>query len=68
MKADLISIGETYECSSPLLQAPFQGTVEKTYDSSALISVTQTETIDSERVAELNKRLIVSFSSIHDYQ
>lgn len=66
MKADLVSIGETYECSSPLLQAPFQGTVEKTYDSSALINVTHMEHIDSERVAELNKRLVVSFSTIHD--
>ncbi|CAM3368147.1 hypothetical protein [Vagococcus fessus] len=63
MKADAIEVGSTYVCTSPILKKQFQGAVEKLYESSALVIVSQTEAIDAERSEELNNRLIVSFSS-----
>ena len=67
MEADLIVIGNTYQCNSPLLEEHFSGKVEKLYDQSALVEVNDSSTIDVERVAELNKRLVIPFALINDF-
>ncbi|WP_314060132.1 DUF2187 domain-containing protein [uncultured Vagococcus sp.] len=64
MEADLIVVGNTYQCASPLLEECFRGKVEKLYDLSALVEVSDSSQIDTDRVQELNKRLVIPFSQI----
>ena len=64
MEADLIVVGNTYKCASPLLEECFSGKVEKLYDLSALVEVSDSSQVDSTRVQELNKRLVIPFSQI----
>lgn len=66
MDADLIVVGNTYKCMSPLLEESFMGRVEKLYDLSALVEVSNSSEIDNERIQELNKRLIIPFSQIDE--
>lgn len=51
---------------SPLLEESFMGRVEKMYDLSALVEVSNSSEVDTERIQELNKRLIIPFSQIDE--
>ena len=62
MDADLIKVGNTYQCTSPLLEDFFSGKVEKLYDLSALVEVSQSSALDDVKVQDLNKKLIIPFS------
>lgn len=64
MEADLIVIGNIYQCESPLLEESFKGKVEKLYDLSALVEVSDSSQVDAERVQDLNKRLVIPLSQI----
>ncbi|WP_238786637.1 hypothetical protein [Vagococcus coleopterorum] len=59
MKPDDITIGSTYDCSSPILKESFYGIVEKVYDNAALLVLTEVDDIDKTRAEELNNRMIV---------
>ncbi len=62
MDADLIKVGSTYQCTSPLLEDIFSGKVEKLYDLSALVEVSMASALDDIKVQDLNKKLVIPFS------
>lgn len=65
MDADLIIVGNTYQCNSSLLVDNFVGTVEKLYDLSALVLITDFSKTDDERVHDLNKKMVIPFSDFN---
>lgn len=65
MDADLIIVGNTYQCTSSLLEEQFVATVEKLYDLSALVIVNEFSATDDERVNDLNKKMVIPFSAFN---
>ena len=65
MDAESIIVGNTYQCSSPLLEQHFEGVIEKVYASSALVKVSQFSTVDHAKVQDLNKKIIIPFALIN---
>ena len=64
MELSEINVGERYKCMSPLFSQEFTGIVEKTYDLSALVSVEHCEENDTEKVDDLNGRLVVAINGM----
>ncbi|MGX7030913.1 hypothetical protein [Vagococcus zengguangii] len=64
MEISELTIGESYTCKSPLFNKEFTGIVEKIYDLSAMVTVNQCNSNDSEKADDLNGRLIVAARNI----
>ncbi|KRN04595.1 DUF2187 family protein [Holzapfeliella floricola] len=46
------------------LKQPFSGTIEKIYENSVLLTITDNEKEDDNNVIELNKKIIVNLKNI----
>ena len=46
------------------LKKPFQGTVEKIYENSALLAITSFDDVDATAVSDLNYKLVVNFKNM----
>lgn len=46
------------------MDAPFTGTVEKVYENSALINITDFDPADKANVSELNNKLVVNLKQL----
>ncbi|KRL60808.1 DUF2187 family protein [Latilactobacillus fuchuensis] len=46
------------------MDAPFTGTVEKVYENSALINITDFDPADKTNVSELNNKLVVNLKQL----
>lgn len=65
MKKDTIKLGMIVDAKSvEELKKPFQGKVEKIYDNSALLDITDFDPIDKNAVSDLNNKMVVAFKNI----
>lgn len=63
-KAD-VEIGVVVNAKSEEeLKKPFQGTVEKIYENSALLAITSFDDVDATAVSDLNYKLVVNFKNM----
>ncbi|MCD2256810.1 DUF2187 domain-containing protein [Agrilactobacillus fermenti] len=63
MKKEEISVGNSYQCQvKEDMEAPFVGHVDKVYENSALLTITDYNSqADQLNVEELNHRIVVNF-------
>ncbi|WP_099974132.1 DUF2187 family protein [Lactobacillus terrae] len=65
MKIEDLKIGETYSCEvEEDMDFPFKGKVEKVYEHSALVEITDVDPKDETNKMELNNKIVVSIKNI----
>ncbi|KRN27971.1 hypothetical protein IV38_GL001812 [Lactobacillus selangorensis] len=63
MEKEKLHIGDQVTCSvKEDMDAPFEGVVEKVYENSALLSITQYASADRTHAMELNHKIVVSLA------
>lgn len=65
MKISDIHVGDTLNCHvKEDMEHDFVGTVEKVYENSALLTITESDEIDKSNVIELNHKIVVSHNGL----
>ncbi|MCH3905133.1 MAG: DUF2187 domain-containing protein [Lactobacillus sp.] len=65
MKKDAVKLGIIVDAKSvEELKKPFQGKVEKIYENSALLEITDYDPVDKGTVSDLNNKMVVSFKNM----
>ena len=65
MKKEDIHLGDTLQCKvNEDMEHPFTGTVQKVYENSALLDITDYEVADKQNVTELNFKIVINFKAI----
>jgi uncharacterized protein YkvS len=65
VKKEDIHLGDTVKCKvKEDMDHPFTGTVQKVYENSALLDITDYETSDKTNAAELNFKIVINFKAI----
>lgn len=65
MKIEDIRLGDSVACKvKEDMEAPFTGTVEKKYENSVLLSITDYDTRDKQNATELNFKIVVNLKAI----
>ncbi|WP_125608397.1 DUF2187 domain-containing protein [Lapidilactobacillus bayanensis] len=65
MKISDIHVGDTLNCHvKEDMERDFVGIVEKIYENSALLTITESDALDKSNVIELNNKIVVSHSGL----
>ncbi|WP_225048046.1 DUF2187 domain-containing protein [Lacticaseibacillus kribbianus] len=65
MKKEDIHLGDTLTVKvKEDMEQPFTGTVQKVYENSALLAITNYESADRQNAAELNFKIVINFKAI----
>lgn len=65
LKREDIHLGDTLQCHvKEDMEAPFTGTVQKVYENSALLDITDYEDRDKQNATELNFKIVINFKAI----
>ncbi|MCX2456229.1 DUF2187 domain-containing protein [Lacticaseibacillus nasuensis] len=65
MKMEEIRLGDSVACKvKEDMDAPFTGTVEKKYENSVLLDITDYDQRDKQNVTELNFKIVVNLKAI----
>ncbi|WP_390407284.1 DUF2187 domain-containing protein [Lacticaseibacillus jixiensis] len=65
MNKEDIHLGDSLECKvKEDMEKPFTGTVQKMYENSALLDITDYAAADKQNVAELNFKIVINFKAI----
>lgn len=65
MKKEDIHIGDTLACQvQEDMEAPFTGTVQKVYENSALLDITEYQDDDRKNARDLNFKIVINFKAI----
>ncbi|MFD1430081.1 DUF2187 domain-containing protein [Lacticaseibacillus mingshuiensis] len=65
MKREEVHLGDSLKCKvKEDMDRPFTGTVQKMYENSALLNITDFDASDKQNVAELNFKIVINFKSI----
>lgn len=65
MKKEDIHLGDTLDCKvNEDMDCQFTGVVQKVYENSALLDITQYEDADKQNATELNFKIVINFKSI----
>lgn len=65
MKKEDIHLGDALECKvKEDMEKPFTGTVQKLYENSALLDITDYATADKQNVTELNFKIVINFKAV----
>ncbi|MFD1484392.1 DUF2187 domain-containing protein [Lacticaseibacillus baoqingensis] len=65
MKKEDIHLGDSLQCKvKEDMEKPFTGTVQKVYENSALLDITDYASADKQNAAELNFKIVINFKAI----
>ncbi len=65
LKKEDIHLGDTLTVKvKEDMERPFTGTVQKVYENSALLTITDYESADKQNAAELNFKIVINFKAI----